>query len=354
MAKKAKKTPIPSIRRSKPPDFSDMDEYEFQDMCCDLLNEEPKIAISNVYGPRGQRQHGIDVLALRRNSDGREVGQCKCYKVFQPVHFREASEEFFKYWKQKWSKESVKRFILFLACDIKSTKSQDAMLKEQKRFKKRKIHYEAWSSQTIRNKLRKHRAIVYSYLGKYWENEICGPLPQSVLPVSDNIQKVSVTVDSALVEKIETITISYSRVIETKLEEIRQEHRKGERTKVDNWISSTKNDMASWSSISSEVKAKILAFEAIIELSEKDNLQKAKQLFEEAVAICQSYSNPRLKALIKYKESGPSDALLIIENEKDIDSQNLKAGFLLELGRLEDAETVLENLSKGNNPNGQH
>jgi hypothetical protein len=63
-----------------PPAFYELGEYDFQDMSCDVFSEEPGIATCNVYGTRGQKQHGIDLLAHCDDGIHIEVVQCKCYE----------------------------------------------------------------------------------------------------------------------------------------------------------------------------------------------------------------------------------------------------------------------------------
>jgi hypothetical protein len=128
-------TPImpPGIRPGESPPFHKLGEYTFQDLCRDLFEEEEEIATCNVYGERGQSQDGIDLLCLRRGGDGIEVGQCKSYKDFPPREIREASNKFFEHW-DRWSKENVKRFILFVACDLSKRKRVDEIIVQRKRF----------------------------------------------------------------------------------------------------------------------------------------------------------------------------------------------------------------------------
>lgn len=86
-------SPSMSIGAAAP--FYELDEYVFQDSCAELMGREPGISISEVYGTRGQKQHGIDVLAWCSDGAGVVVGQCKCYKDFRPQQIRAASDEFF-------------------------------------------------------------------------------------------------------------------------------------------------------------------------------------------------------------------------------------------------------------------
>ena len=140
----------------------ELGEYPFQDLCRDLLDGEPEIAVCEVYGVRGQAQDGIDLIAHRKNGSEIEVGQCKCYRKYTATQVKKASDEFLDHWK-RWSEEGVKRFILFVACDLSDRECQDQILREKRRFAELGISYEVWSSSKIRSKLRPCPDIVRRY-----------------------------------------------------------------------------------------------------------------------------------------------------------------------------------------------
>src|SRR3712207_3865025 len=140
----------PGIRLGQPPPFQDLDEYTFQDLCRDILDHEPEVATCDIYGKRGQRQLGIDLFAPRKGGSGLDVGQCKCYRTFGPKQIEAASDEFLDHWDRWWSKRNVKRFVLFVSCDLESRGCADKILEERDRFAQYGVEYEAWSSAKIR------------------------------------------------------------------------------------------------------------------------------------------------------------------------------------------------------------
>ena len=124
------KAMIPSMNPSLSPPFHELDAYTFQILCCELHGRQPGIATCDVYGIPGQRQRGIDLLEHRRESMEKEVGQCKCYNDFPPLEIQKASEEFLRHL-EYWQQERVKRFILFVACDLDRTQQQDEICKQK-------------------------------------------------------------------------------------------------------------------------------------------------------------------------------------------------------------------------------
>jgi len=145
----------PRMNPSLSPPFHELDEYTFQNLCCELHGKQPWIATCDVYGTRGQSQRGIDLLAHRRGSMEKEVGQCKRYGSFPAAEIRKASAEFLKHL-EYWQQQQVKRFILFVACDLDLTQQQDEVYKQRDDFVKYGIEYEAWSVRTLKLKLAPH------------------------------------------------------------------------------------------------------------------------------------------------------------------------------------------------------
>jgi hypothetical protein len=206
----------PGIRPGEIPPFHRIGEYVFQDLCRDLFDAEPDIAVCEIYGVRGQSQDGIDLIARRKNNDGIELGQCKCYEDFPPRYIRNASDEFFAHWDERWSKENVRRFILFVACDLSERKQQDEISKQTKRFAEVGIIYEVWSAAKIRNKLAPHVGIVSRYFSssEHWVKDICGVASSNFPPTGLSESQISTIVSGALITQVDQYTAQIKQLIE--------------------------------------------------------------------------------------------------------------------------------------------
>lgn len=184
---------FPRVNPNLPPNFYELDEYAFQDLCCDLLLEQPRIATCDVYGTRGQQQDGIDLLAHCDDGISTEVGQCKCYKDFPPRKIIDASDEFFQHINY-WLNKKVRRFILFVGCDLTQTQRQKQIEIEKQRFAYFNIQYEVWSASTIRQRLAPHPEIVHRYLrSQEWVEKICGRVPQPYPQLAENSKATELT-----------------------------------------------------------------------------------------------------------------------------------------------------------------
>lgn len=334
------------IRPGQTPPFHNLGEYVFQDLCRDLFEAQSGIATCEVYGTRGQSQFGIDLLANRVNAEGREVGQCKCYENFSGTKILQASDEFFKHW-EHWSEKKIKRFILFVASDLTQRQCQDEIIKQQKRFAQVGITYEAWSAATIRNRLRLHSGIVTSYCKpeKYWVEEICGTLTSEFSSFGISEEQSTVVVNSALVNQLDQLSTHLTGQTKQDLDEMRRSWREGRRTDVIKWVKSLRNNGVLWPIISSKEKARVLCFEARLELDANNDINQAKQLADEARILDPSDNQARLRAVIAYHETGPETAIPYLNSEKDIDALNLKSALLLDTGKIDESRAILERLT---------
>jgi hypothetical protein len=332
-----------------------MDEYAFQDLCRDLLDAQAEIATSSIYGERGECQDGIDVLAQRKAGDGIEVGQCKRYQKFPPADIQKASNEFFAYW-PRWSQEQVKRFVLFVACDMNSRQQRDMILQEKKRFAEQGIIYEVWDAAELRNKLRPHPGIVTTYFRdrpEYWVEVICGiTLPTYQMPAQTS-RSGSNMAWAVLGSQLDGAATLISSDTEQRLNEMRSQWHGGRKREPKIWLTDLKHDAERWNFLTPELKAKLLCSEAGWVLDETGDVQQARQLADEAHTYASSATEIRLRAIITYVEQGPEAALDLLPTPTDVDSINVKAALLFELGRLDECQALLATDQAGLTPNAE-
>lgn len=344
----------PGMRPGKSPPFHELDEYTFQELCRDLFDAESDIATCDIYGTRGQAQYGIDLIAHRANGNGIEVGQCKCYANFTPKEIEDASDEFFKNWDKRWSQENVRRFILFVACDLDRIQQQDKIIEQKKRFAKFGIKYEVWSAAKIRNKLRPYPGIVATHCehSEHWVRTICGV----VSPISSSISDIGAippVVQRAMLNQINHLASQISKEIEKRFELMLEAWREGRKNETTTWITEIKCDESLWLALSPQIQAKLLRFEAGLELYVRNDISRAEALADEARKLAPSDNEVRLRALIAYRKSGPKVAIDLLSGQNDVDSLNLKAAFFLEMGQVNECRQALELENVGIEPNAE-
>lgn len=340
----------PGLRPTDPPPFHELDSLVFEELCRDLFDTELLIATCEIYGDPGQTQDGIDLIAHRRGGDGLEVGQCKCYGDFPPADIRAVSDKFFEYWETHWVNENIKRFILFVATDLKTRQRQDEIIKQKKRFAKYGIEYEAWSATKIRNKLRSQPVIVATYCHPpdYWVPLVCGtappPIPSFVTPTSSTIAA------DFFISQIEKFSELVSNETELRLEVIREWWREGQKSIVLQEITQLRNNQEKWSVLSQETKAKLLCFEGSIELDITGKTEHPKQLAEQAAILAQTSNEARLRSLIAFRENKPEEAIQYLSTWDDIDSVNLRIALSLDIGDVQQCQSLLNLEIVANDP----
>lgn len=335
----------PSISSTSPFPIYEIGANPFQEICRDLFDAEPDVASCSLYGVSGQPQAGIDLIAYQKQGTEIGVGQCKCYRVLTPSEIKAVSEEFFKYW-DFWSNSKVKRFILFVACDLNTTQHQNQIIKERRRFAERGIKYEVWSSKEIRNKLRPHSAIVVRYFKnpEHWVRELCGIATPSPPSIIETDSQKSLIVSSIFAQN-EKLAARLSSQTETQIEVMRTVWRKGQRGEAINWVKNLRGDTPIWLALDPNIQAKVLRFEASLILDEIDGVPQAKLLVDEARSLSPSDDQSRIRALIAYKENGPSAGIELLSGKEDIDSLNLLAALLLDSGQIPESGALLDRLN---------
>lgn len=344
----------PNINASESPPFHKLDEYTFQNLCCELHGRQPGIATCNVYGTRGHMQRGIDLLAHRRGNMEKEVGQCKCYDDFPPAEIRKASAEFLKHL-EYWQQQHVKRFILFVACDLDRTQQQDEICKQKEQFAKYGIDYEAWSAKTLRLMLAPYRDIVERHIRiPHWVENICGgEIHSSLVSTGEPTDAQSILRTMAFVgSKVERLASGFSKAIAEKLEEIRESYREGRVREA--YIHLHKlREQEYWDILEQSLRGRILRTLAAYVLNIEGDVSKAHALANGAHNIDPAADDTILRTLLKYHTEGAESALLEIGASNTLDVYNLKIGLLLELGRIDDLLATMERFPEGIAPNAE-
>lgn len=146
-----------------------------------------------------------------------------------------------------------------------------------------------------------------------------------------------------LANQLDQIGVWASNEIEQNLERMQVACREGHESDAANWLKNLRNNNDLWLALPQNTKAKILNFEIVLELEITGKVDRAKQLLNEVQTLTPSYNQTRLQALIAYKEKGHEDAIQLLAGQNDIDSINLKASLLLEMGSIDKCR---EELSK--------
>ena len=147
---------MPSLNPGDPPPFHKMGYDVFEEMCCALLAKEPEIAKADLFGRPREPQYGIDVLGEIKATSELAVVSCKCYGTVRKNHMSEWSDDFLKHRDAYWKGRQVRRFILAITADLKSSARQQDIAREKARFLEIGIAYDVWFPRRLQEKLRPH------------------------------------------------------------------------------------------------------------------------------------------------------------------------------------------------------
>lgn len=324
--------------------------YKFQDLCRELLEKENDLVFCNDYEECGVPQYGADLLAECDDGISSVIGQCKCYKEFQPAKFKTASTDFLDYLDSHWKPFNIKRFILLLACDAVKANQHTAIREEIKRFHKKGLIYEVWDKNKILLKLRPHPQIVQNYFldaPSYWLEKICkiqggvgGSPPQAN-------SGATLSVSFAQVGKLSEI---FSGKQNEELERIKELQREGHLREAAEQLSKMRASSDEWGILDNAVKAKILKTVAGDILSLDDDVEKAKELFTEVLRLAPEGDHTTFRTTLEYYEKGAEAALKTVENPKKTDELNQKIGYYLELNESDSALELIKNIPDGIEP----
>jgi tetratricopeptide (TPR) repeat protein len=317
------------------PKLYELDPLRFQGLCRDLFQSEPNIATAEVFGVPGQLQRGIDVLAMPREGENTEAGQCKCVKPSSVTAalIKSSADEFFKH-EPYWKERRLRRFILFLASDATERKVQEEAGRQRQRFQAAGIAFELWSAAVITNKLRPHPGLVRHYLHQVWEKVLCGS-GISGFPVEHT------AVNSVLATQIESLASHLAQASERELETIRDLFRRGRKNEAAAGLRDLR-EASRWQALPPLLKAKTLRLQAQL-LLEVD-VPHAKQLADQARALDPAGSS-RIAALIAYAEGNIDAALAAVRDDSDPQSKILFGSLILETGDVDRALAVLESIA---------
>jgi tetratricopeptide (TPR) repeat protein len=337
----------PNINPADSPPYHELSEVVFEELCCAIHAQDSDISTCERFGVRGQGQFGIDLLAWRRQNDGIEVGQCKCYKNFAPASIKQASDTFLKYWDARWKERDVRRFILFVACDLSKTDRQDQLERERERFAALGVIYEAWSARVITHKLRSAPAVVARYIGEYWFEKIVGmKMPTFTMVMDSTGGGAQRDAASALMEKqIELLRPRVTAGVARDLDEIRALSRQGRDREALARLDLLDSNHAIWALLDDRARARALRLRAGIMLRGEYSLADTKRLAEEAERL-DSAGAVRLKALIADREQGPAAALAVLGDATSEELAQVRSVCLLRLDRMPEALACLESFSE--------
>jgi hypothetical protein len=341
-----------TIRRSDTQEWFRFSDDKWERLCCDLHGLQKEISTCQLHGTRGQRDKGVDHIAQRKDGGGIEVGQSKCYKEFNENDLETAVKPFFiniDLWKDK----KIRRYILFVACDIQRMQVHDEKEVQRKRFDEEGIIFEVWSARDIERKLGPHRNVVERYIhSKEIVNNVCGS-PAPDIPTTEFYRRIELDLEASGSQRLQLADALSKSKLE-KLEELREQYRQGKHQHALEGVLTLYNEgQGEWKLLDKFTRGKILRILALYFLNVESNVEKAIEIAAIAKENDPDGDDTILQTVLAYHRDGPEAALPIIENLSTLDGINLHASLLFQLGKNSKVLELLADLPNDIKPNAE-
>lgn len=327
-------------------EFCRLSDEHFEECCCHIFYYELGVKNPDLFGRPRQKQFGADTVADRCDGSGIEAVSSKCYQSVRKGQINTFVNEFLDHWNSHWSEQRVRRFVLCVACDLRSAERRAEIATEKKRFDALDVEFEVWPQRPLSHKLHEHPELIRTYFPDYYRTHF----PQLVKPHFADISPAqgNALLSSATVTQIAGLQTTVEQDVVTQLDGFQTLLKLGHRSEADNGLAKLRTDAIRWSSLSAATQARLLRMQALVALKASDQ-SKCVTLLDEADAIS-PVDEPRIRALLVLQTKGWDAALRIIEHPTTKDGALLRAGLLIEARRIPEATDLLAewNSLKGN------
>jgi hypothetical protein len=147
----------------------------FERLCLRYVRSRASVVMTQLYGVRGQKQHGIDLYVRLTEPARYEVYQCKRLKTLEASDIEKAVGKFLE---GKW-RDRAKAFRIMMSHPIEDTEIADAIVAATTQLSRYDIEFEVLGKEQISTWLKDQARIVDDFFSRGWVEAFCGP---SVLP----------------------------------------------------------------------------------------------------------------------------------------------------------------------------
>jgi hypothetical protein len=154
--------------------YHELSWENFERLILRIVRREANIAECWVYGERGQKQHGLDILAELSSSPGFFLCyQCKRVDKFSPTDIAKAVDTFLQ---GKWAGKT-KRFVLCTSLQLSETRQIDEICEQSNLLKTKGIEFEIWDGSEaglLSERLKKNPELVDDFFLREWVRRFNG------------------------------------------------------------------------------------------------------------------------------------------------------------------------------------
>jgi hypothetical protein len=162
---------LPTVTRLQTLPLHRLQWENFERLCLKYARDHGTVVRSQLYGVRGQAQHGIDFFVRRSDPSGYDVYQCKRVDEFTPTVISEAVEKFLN---GTW-RDRASSFRIMTSYPIEDAKLAEAIESAGRKLDAQRIPFEVLGEAQISEWLKDKPRIVDDFFSRPWVEPFCGP-----------------------------------------------------------------------------------------------------------------------------------------------------------------------------------
>ena len=165
------KPPVTSRVQSLP--FRELTWRNFERLVLRLVRRQENVRQCALYGTAGQRQEGLDILAVGDNSDVYSCYQCKNVATLGEADIHDTVATFLE---GKWA-NTANTFVLCVAIPLQSTHQVDAIVEQGKRLERQGLQFVIWDGSeggVLSETLKRLPELVDDFFGRGWVSAFNG------------------------------------------------------------------------------------------------------------------------------------------------------------------------------------
>lgn len=160
----------PVVTRQQSLPISALAWEDFERLCVRLARNEADVERCQLYGTRGQKQHGIDLFARLKEGTGYRVYQCKNVEDLTAAKIRASVGEFLK---GKWS-DRAHSLVICTTDDLGAAQKADELVVQTQRMHEAGKTLFVWDESALSAMLKLLPSVVDDFFGREWVSEFCG------------------------------------------------------------------------------------------------------------------------------------------------------------------------------------
>lgn len=172
-------TPVTDVPGTTPPiqsrpqvlPLNELSWENFERLCLRYVRSRASVVMTQLYGLRGQKQHGIDLFVRLAEPARYEVYQCKRLATFEADDIAQAVNRFLD---GKW-KDRAKSFKIMTSHPIEDAKIAEAIVTADQRLTSFGIEFEVLGKEQISLWLKDQPRVVDDFFSRAWVEAFCGP-----------------------------------------------------------------------------------------------------------------------------------------------------------------------------------